>query len=103
MTPVLCCEQYYEFYVLCLGAEEAFERVVFLYHLERGRAGASYGLNVAALAGLPHSILQLAHEKSKQLEKEVSNRLSAESNVLQTLKHILSPFSQPISQHLIIL
>ena len=62
---------------------------MFLYHLERGEAGASYGLNVAALAGLPSEILSLASSKSKQLEKEVTSRLSLESNVLATLKHVL--------------
>lgn len=71
------------------GTEEVFERIVFLYHLERGHAGASYGLNVAALAGLPSNILQLAHNKSEKLEKEVTGKLSSGSNVLQTLKYVL--------------
>lgn len=52
-------------------SEAEFDKVVFLYHLKRGQAGASYGLNVASLAGLPSNILQLAHRKSKQLEADV--------------------------------
>ena len=49
---------------------------MFLYHLERGRAAASYGLNVAALAGLPDAILATAHRKSKALEAEVTGKVS---------------------------
>lgn len=47
---------------------EDYDKVVFLYQLERGQAGGSYGLNVAALAGLPTTILNLAQAKSKQLQ-----------------------------------
>ena len=86
--------------ILYCGAEEDFERIVFLYHLERGQAGASYGLNVAALAGLPSSILQLAHKKSKKLEEEVTRKLSSGFNVVQTLKYVL--YHQHLSSNLII-
>ena len=41
--------------------------MVFLYQLERGQAGGSYGLNVAAMAGLPTTLLKLAQAKSKKL------------------------------------
>jgi len=54
--------------------EAEFDKVVFLYQLERGQAAASYGLNVASLAGLPNSLLQLAHIKSKQFEEEILQR-----------------------------
>ena len=58
--------------ILLLG--EDYDKVVFLYQLERGTAGGSYGLNVAALAGLPPSILKLAQEKSKELQCSVAGR-----------------------------
>ena len=41
---------------------------MFLYQLEQGQAGKSYGLNVAALAGLHPAILKLAAKKSRELE-----------------------------------
>ena len=43
---------------------------MFLYQLERGQAGKSYGLNVAALAGLGSAILKLAAQKSQELENQ---------------------------------
>lgn len=47
--------------------------MVFLYQLERGQAVGSYGLNVAALAGLLTTILNLAQAKSKQLQHAVTH------------------------------
>ena len=46
-----------------------YKTVVFLYHLEKGRAGGSYGLNVAALAGLSDDIIAIARVKSEQAQK----------------------------------
>ena len=39
-----------------------------MFQLEKGQAGGSYGLNVAALAGLDRSILRVAGRKSKEME-----------------------------------
>ncbi len=36
-------------------------RIIFLYHVEDGPADRSYGLEVAALAGIPTEVLKLAH------------------------------------------
>ena len=47
---------------------------MFLYQLELGEAGKSYGLNVAALAGLEPAILRVASEKSRELEAQCSRR-----------------------------
>ena len=55
----------------CLvAAEEEWSRVVFLYQLVRGKASNSYGLNVAALAGLSPEILRRAGQKAKELRAE---------------------------------
>ena len=48
--------------------------MIFLYQLERGKAGGSYGLNVATLAGLPTSLLKLAQAKSTQLHSATIGR-----------------------------
>ena len=77
-------------------AEAEFEKVVFLYHLERGEAAASYGLNVASLAGLPDSILRVAHSKSKQLEEEVLKAQSGRgAQECVTACQLLALLSQP--------
>lgn len=44
--------------------------MTFLYKLKRGVASSSYGLNVAALAGLDPFILRIAEVKAKQIEKQ---------------------------------
>lgn len=69
--------------------EAEFDKVVFLYHLEQGKAGASYGLNVASLAGLPDSILQTAQCKSKKLEAEVTKKMSCKERELCSLLRFL--------------
>lgn len=54
--------------------EEKLEgKITFLYRLTKGAASGSYGLNVAALAGIPKSVINRAAEISKQVED--NNRL----------------------------
>lgn len=50
------------------GENDGVDVVTFLYQLTEGSAGQSYGLNVARLAQVPHSILARAAEKSKSLQ-----------------------------------
>eukprot|EP00058_Branchiostoma_floridae_P024490 XP_002609980.1 hypothetical protein BRAFLDRAFT_124403 [Branchiostoma floridae] len=50
------------------------ELVTFLYQLVPSMAAHSYGLNVAQLANVPPSILQVAAVKSKELETVVQER-----------------------------
>ncbi|XP_066274176.1 DNA mismatch repair protein Msh3-like isoform X1 [Branchiostoma lanceolatum] len=52
------------------------EVVTFLYQLVPSMAAHSYGLNVAQLANVPPSILQVAAVKSKELETVVQERRS---------------------------
>lgn len=47
---------------------------MFLYQLERGKAGGSYGLNVAALAGLEPAILRAAGRRSRELQAKTLAR-----------------------------
>jgi DNA mismatch repair protein MutS len=51
-----------------LDAVEQDERVVFLYHVRDGAADQSYGIHVAALAGVPPAVLDTARTKLAQLE-----------------------------------
>lgn len=40
--------------------------IIFLYHVEKGHASQSYGLEVAALAGIPREVLTLANQHLRQ-------------------------------------
>ncbi|KAF2759232.1 DNA mismatch repair protein MSH3 [Pseudovirgaria hyperparasitica] len=50
------------------GVEESEGEVTFLYEVGEGVAHRSYGLNVARLARVPGSVLEVAREKSGELE-----------------------------------
>ena len=50
------------------------EDITFLYEVGEGVAHRSYGLNVARLANLPHSILDVAKQKSAELEQTIQRR-----------------------------
>ena len=56
------------------GEGDTVPSVTFLYHLVNGAAARSYGLNVARLAGIPNEILNMAAEKSHELEKMILSR-----------------------------
>ncbi len=51
-----------------LEAAEHGERIVFLHAVRDGPANQSYGLQVAALAGVPREVLQAARAKLRSLE-----------------------------------
>ncbi|KAI9924082.1 hypothetical protein ASPWEDRAFT_170381 [Aspergillus wentii DTO 134E9] len=50
------------------------EDITFLYEVGEGVAHRSYGLNVARLANLPASLLDLAKQKSAELEEKIRRR-----------------------------
>ena len=50
--------------------KEENDKVTFLYRIKDGAAGASYGINVARLAGLPESVLKRAEGIQKELESK---------------------------------
>ncbi len=52
-----------------LDAMEHGERIVFLHRVKPGPADRSYGLHVAALAGIPQPVLQQAKEQLERLEQ----------------------------------
>ena len=53
-----------------VGVKEENDKVTFLYKIQKGPAGHSYGINVARLAGLPESVL----ERAKGLQKELESK-----------------------------
>ena len=56
------------------GEAGSVPSVTFLYHLVNGAVARSYGLNVARLAGIPREILNMAAEKSHELENMILSR-----------------------------
>ena len=54
---------------LHLDAVEHGERIVFLHAVREGPANQSYGLQVAALAGVPAAVIERARERLRELEE----------------------------------
>ena len=52
-----------------LDALEHNNTIAFMHAVQDGAASKSYGLAVAALAGVPQSVIKLAKQKLTQLEK----------------------------------
>jgi DNA mismatch repair protein MutS len=52
-----------------LDAVEHDDSIVFMHHVKPGPASRSYGLQVAALAGVPRDMIELAKSKLIQLEQ----------------------------------
>ncbi len=57
-----------------LDAVEHGERIVFLHSLREGPASQSYGLQVAALAGVPAAVIARAREHLRRLEEQSVER-----------------------------
>ena len=53
-----------------LSAVEHKDRIVFLHHVEEGAASQSYGLQVAALAGVPQPVIRQARRVLATLESQ---------------------------------
>ena len=51
-----------------LNATEYQDEIVFLHNIQRGPASKSYGLQVAKLAGIPHTVIENAKQKLAELE-----------------------------------
>ncbi|MGH8632670.1 MAG: DNA mismatch repair protein MutS [Burkholderiales bacterium] len=52
-----------------LDAVEHKDRIVFLHNVEEGPASQSYGLEVAALAGVPGTVIRAARKRLAELEE----------------------------------
>lgn len=66
--------------------EDGEEVITFLYEVEPGVAHRSYGLNVARLANIPKKVIDVAAEKSKELERDLGLRqLQGTCRILQNV------------------
>ena len=87
-----------------LNAKEHKDQIVFMHKVLEGAASKSYGLQVAKLAGIPHSVLEKAKAQLTKLEtqnldtgnnlsSELQSQLSFESESDSKLKKILQKTS----------
>ena len=60
-----------------LEAVEHDDRIVFLHAVKEGAADRSYGLHVAALAGVPKQVIKLAQQRLLELEKSTADQAPA--------------------------
>jgi DNA mismatch repair protein MutS len=65
-----------------LDAIEHGEGIVFLHAVRDGPANQSYGLQVAALAGVPRKVIELARRRLGELEQVAQRHAQADSNQL---------------------
>ncbi len=61
-------EQFPQIVNVHLDAVEHGEKIVFMHKVEEGHASQSYGIQVAALAGVPAQVINLAKQKLDMLE-----------------------------------
>jgi DNA mismatch repair protein MutS len=64
--------EYPELANLHLDAIEHAEKIVFLHAVEEGPANQSYGIQVAALAGIPASVVKAAKRQLREFEQRAS-------------------------------
>jgi DNA mismatch repair protein MutS len=65
-----------------LDAVEHGDGIVFLHAVREGPANQSYGLQVAALAGVPRRVIELARHRLRELEQAAQRHAEGGSNQL---------------------
>ncbi len=64
-----------------LDAVEHGNSIVFMHAVKEGPANQSYGLQVAALAGVPETVIQNAKQKLRQLEEQTANQENSAASI----------------------
>jgi DNA mismatch repair protein MutS len=72
----------------CISVKEQGDDVIFLRRIVRGGADKSFGIHVAALAGLPQEVLDRSREILKRLEAADINRQRVKANVEKTAANL---------------
>ncbi len=68
----LLANEYVDLANVHLDAIEHGEKIVFLHAVEDGPANQSYGIQVAALAGIPNSVVKAAKRQLREFEQRAS-------------------------------
>lgn len=69
---------------LHLDAVEYKDEIIFMHAVKKGAASKSYGLQVAALAGIPQDVIAMAKEKLQELEHSFAH--ATQSQPIETPK-----------------
>jgi DNA mismatch repair protein MutS len=64
--------EYSELANVHLGAVEHNDRIVFMHAVEEGPANQSYGIQVAALAGIPNAVVRAARKQLREFEQRAA-------------------------------
>ncbi len=83
-----------------LDAVEYGDRLVFMHAVKDGPASRSFGLQVAALAGLPKAVLGEAARLLEQLESQPARRETASASNAAQLGLFAPPMPSPIEETL---
>ena len=82
-----------------LDAVEHGEKIVFLHAVEDGPANQSYGIQVAALAGIPASVVRAAKRQLREFEQRAAiNPL--QPDLFATLPKPVEPEPSPALERL---
>lgn len=79
-----------------LDAMEHGDKIIFLHAVKDGPASQSYGLQVAALAGVPQCVIDNAKIKLHQLEDTVTLEKQGDANGFNQLDLFLSNVEHPV-------
>ena len=71
-------EEHKTIYNVHLDAKEHGDKIIFLHAIKEGAANQSYGLQVAALAGVPRNVIEKAKLKLRHLEDNAYQEQRAE-------------------------
>ncbi len=74
-----------------LDAVEHGDGIVFLHAVREGPANQSYGLQVAALAGVPRKVIDLARRRLRELEQAAQRHAEAGANQLSLFQQPAPP------------
>lgn len=78
-----------------LSAVEHGQGIVFLHTVKEGPANQSYGLQVAALAGVPQTVIESAQQHLRQLEQQALSG-SADDDLFRSMETTTAPVSMPV-------
>jgi DNA mismatch repair protein MutS len=96
--------EYTELANVHLGAVEHNDRIVFMHAVEEGPANQSYGIQVAALAGIPSTVVRAARKQLREFEQRAAvdplqPDLFAQDFPAETLE-ASEPETHPVVEHL---
>ncbi len=78
-----------------LDAIEHGDRIVFLHAVKDGPANQSYGLQVAALAGVPRGVIERARQRLRELEQSAARHADAAADQLSLFPAPCEPEPAP--------